>query len=36
MAAVMVPDLLAPTEEIASLCAAIAVDLHEVRRMLGC
>jgi HAD superfamily hydrolase (TIGR01509 family) len=36
MAAIMVPDLLAPTEEIAALCVAIAVDLHEARRLLGC
>jgi HAD superfamily hydrolase (TIGR01509 family) len=36
MAAVMVPDLLAPTDEIAALCAAIAQDLHEVRRLLSC
>jgi HAD superfamily hydrolase (TIGR01509 family) len=32
--AVMVPDLLHATPEIASLCAHVAADLHEVRLML--
>ncbi len=34
MITVMVPDLLAPTEEIRGLCTLIAGDLHEVRRLL--
>lgn len=36
MVTVMVPDLLAPTAEIAALCVAIAEDLYDVGRMLGC
>jgi HAD superfamily hydrolase (TIGR01509 family) len=39
MMTVMVPDLLEPTDEIRSLCAFVANDLHEVRRAfssLGC
>jgi HAD superfamily hydrolase (TIGR01509 family) len=35
MMPVMVPDLLAPTEEIRLMCAHIACDLHEVRALLG-
>lgn len=35
MMTVMVPDLLAPTAEIAGLCAAVAETLHEVRAWLG-
>ncbi len=32
--AVMVPDLLEPTDEMRALCAAVATDLGEVRRAL--
>jgi HAD superfamily hydrolase (TIGR01509 family) len=32
---VMVPDLLEATDEMRSLCIAIASDLHEVRKLLG-
>ncbi len=35
MMTVMVPDLLAPTDEMRSLCLAIAGSLHHVREMLG-
>jgi HAD superfamily hydrolase (TIGR01509 family) len=35
MMAVMVPDMLDPTEEMHSLCVRIARDLHEVRGWLG-
>jgi HAD superfamily hydrolase (TIGR01509 family) len=35
MMAVMVPDLLAPTDEIRALCILVARDLHEVRRLLA-
>jgi len=35
MMAVMVPDLLPATEEIRPLCHHVALDLHEVRAMLG-
>ncbi|MGH6992066.1 MAG: HAD family hydrolase [Caulobacteraceae bacterium] len=35
MATVMVPDLLPATEEIASLCRAVAASLHEVIDLLG-
>lgn len=35
MMPVMVPDLLAPTEEIRVLCVHIARDLHEVRELLA-
>lgn len=35
MMTIMVPDLLDPTEEMHGLCCRIAVDLHEVRGMLG-
>lgn len=34
MMAIMVPDLLAATPEIAALCTHVAADLHEVRMML--
>lgn len=34
MMTVMVPDLLAPTEEISALCAGIACDLHQVRDLI--
>ena len=34
MMTVMVPDLLAPTDEMRSLCLAIAESLHDVRRIL--
>ena len=34
MVTVMVPDLLPPTDDIRPLCAWIATDLHEVRRLL--
>ncbi len=35
MMTVMVPDLLDPTEEMATLCVRVARDLHEVRGMLA-
>jgi HAD superfamily hydrolase (TIGR01509 family) len=35
MMPVMVPDLLAPTEEIRTMCVLIALDLHEVRELLA-
>ena len=35
MMTVMVPDLVAPTEEIRTLCVAVAADLHGVRSMLA-
>jgi HAD superfamily hydrolase (TIGR01509 family) len=31
---VMVPDLMAPTEEIRALCALVAADLHQVRDLV--
>ena len=34
MMTIMVPDLLAPTDDIRRLCVAIADDLHEVRRLI--
>ena len=34
MMTVMVPDLVPPTEDIRSLCIAIAADLHGVRELL--
>lgn len=34
MMTVMVPDLLEPTDELCSLCAFVACDLHEVRRSI--
>ena len=34
MMTVMVPDLLEPTQEMHSLCTAVATDLHDVRRWL--
>jgi HAD superfamily hydrolase (TIGR01509 family) len=34
MMTVMVPDLLAPTDEIRALCALVAADLHEVRSLV--
>ncbi len=34
MITVMVPDLVAPTEEIHALCTFVAPDLHEVRRLV--
>jgi len=35
MMPVMVPDLLAPTPEIRTLCVCIARDLHEVRTLVA-
>ena len=35
MMAVMVPDLIPPTDEIEELCTFIASDLHDVHRLLG-
>lgn len=35
MMTVMVPDLLAPTDEIRGLCVRIAQDLHEVRSLIS-
>jgi HAD superfamily hydrolase (TIGR01509 family) len=35
MMTVMVPDLIAPTEEIQGLCALVADDLHAVCRLVG-
>ena len=35
MMAVMVPDLVAPTEDIRMMCVHVAVDLHEVREFLA-
>lgn len=35
MMPVMVPDLLAPTEEARMMCVHIALDLHEVRELLA-
>jgi hypothetical protein len=35
MMPVMVPDLLAPTDEIRTMCVHIARDLHEVRELLA-
>jgi beta-phosphoglucomutase-like phosphatase (HAD superfamily) len=35
MMAVMVPDLIPPTDEIQGLCTRVVADLHDVRRMLG-
>lgn len=35
MMTVMVPDLVAPTDDVRALCVAIAADLHEVRAMVG-
>jgi HAD superfamily hydrolase (TIGR01509 family) len=34
MMAVMVPDLVAPTDEVRALCTLVAADLHEVRRLI--
>lgn len=34
MMAVMVPDLLPPTEDITALCVGVAGDLHEIRQSL--
>jgi hypothetical protein len=34
MMTVMVPDLMAPTDEIRGLCVHVAADLHEVRSMV--
>ncbi len=34
MMTVMVPDLMAPTDEIRALCVLVARDLHEVRELL--
>jgi hypothetical protein len=31
---IMVPDLLEPTDDIRGLCTRIAVDLHEVCRLI--
>jgi hypothetical protein len=33
--AVMVPDLIPPSEEIQGLCTHVVADLHHVRLMLG-
>jgi HAD superfamily hydrolase (TIGR01509 family) len=35
MMSVMVPDLLAPTEEIRAMCEHVALDLHEVRAIIA-
>ncbi|GEO15378.1 hypothetical protein MAE02_30740 [Microvirga aerophila] len=35
MATIMVPDLLEPTKEISSLCAAVLPSLHHVRQTLS-
>jgi HAD superfamily hydrolase (TIGR01509 family) len=35
MMAVMVPDLIAPTEEIQGLCTLIVDDLHAIRHLVG-
>jgi beta-phosphoglucomutase-like phosphatase (HAD superfamily) len=35
MMTIMVPDLIAPTEEIHGLCALVADDLHAVCRLVG-
>lgn len=32
---IMVPDIVAPSEEIRGLCIAVVADLHEARRLLG-
>jgi hypothetical protein len=34
MMTVMVPDLVPPSEEIRGLCVTVALDLHEVRKLL--
>jgi HAD superfamily hydrolase (TIGR01509 family) len=34
MMTIMVPDLLPPTDDIRALCTGVAVDLHEVRRLV--
>jgi HAD superfamily hydrolase (TIGR01509 family) len=34
MMAIMVPDLLPPTDDIRALCTLIVADLHEVRRLI--
>ncbi|HEX3881129.1 MAG TPA: HAD family phosphatase [Stellaceae bacterium] len=34
MMTAMVPDLVAPTDEIRALCTLVAADLHEVRRLV--
>jgi beta-phosphoglucomutase-like phosphatase (HAD superfamily) len=34
MITIMVPDLLAPTEEMRHLCMHVALDLHEVRQLI--
>ncbi|WP_310539326.1 HAD family phosphatase [Phenylobacterium sp.] len=35
MMTVMVPDLMAPTEDIRELCVLVVLDLHEVRDLVG-
>jgi beta-phosphoglucomutase-like phosphatase (HAD superfamily) len=35
MMTVMVPDLIAPTDEIQRLCTRVVADLHEVRRLVA-
>lgn len=35
MVPVMVPDLLAPTDEIRAMCGRVALDLHEVRALVA-
>ena len=32
---IMVPDVVAPTPEIAELCTGVATDLHQVAEILG-
>ena len=32
---IMVPDVVAPTPEIAALCIAVAIDLHQVEEIIG-
>jgi hypothetical protein len=31
----MVPDVVAPTPEIAALCIGVAIDLHQVEEIIG-
>jgi beta-phosphoglucomutase-like phosphatase (HAD superfamily) len=35
MMTVMIPDRLQPTDEISRLCALVAIDLHEVCRLIA-
>jgi hypothetical protein len=34
MITIMVPDLIAPTDELRTMCTLVAADLHEVRRLV--